>query len=554
MLTGINELAIAISLAALLGVVARFFRQPLILAYLAAGALITHFGFFDLLGQETFRIFSDLGIMFLLFLVGLEINYNSLRLVGKTSAIIGLGQIAFTSLIGFFIAQAMGFSQIESAYIAIALTFSSTIIIVKLLSDKKDINTLYGKIAIGLMLIQDAVAIIIMIILSGLETGTGTFTNLYVTFVKGAVLLFIIMWLGRKVLPIIFDRIANSQELLFLASTAWVFVLAAVVSKIGFSIEIAGFLAGLALANSLENYQIANKIRPLRDFFILIFFVILGASFVFGDLSGITKPAIIFSLFVLIGNPLIVLTLMGIMKYRKRTGFLTGVTVAQISEFSLILVALGLKLGHIADGIVALITLVGIITITLSTYIIIYGDKIYHFLRSSLSIFERQHTQEAHLFDPDVKKPIVLVGFHRTGRSFAQNIQKKDILVVEQDPETILYLKKNKFNYLYGSIADQEIFEKVRSSHLHLIVSTSPDLEDNLILIKNIRRLRKRPKVVVRADTDTEAKMLYEKGADYVIRPHFTSGHYLGAAISTDPSLRIFKRLRSRDSRILNKL
>ncbi|MBI2607699.1 MAG: cation:proton antiporter [Candidatus Doudnabacteria bacterium] len=554
MLTGITELAIAITLAAVLSFVARWLRQPLILAYLAAGAIISYFGFFDPLGQETFNIFADLGIMFLLFLVGLEINYNSLRLVGKTSIIIGLGQIIFTSLVGFFIAQGFGFSQIESAYIAIALTFSSTIIIVKLLSDKKDLNSLYGKISIGFMLVQDAVAIFLMIILTGIETGTDAFTNLYVTAIKGLVLFLIILWLGKHVLPALFDKIAHSQELLFLASTAWVFVLAAIVSKIGFSIEIAGFLAGVALANSLESYQIAYKIRPLRDFFILIFFVILGASFVFGDFTGLTKPIITFSLFVLIGNPLIVLILMGLMGYRKHTSFLAGITVAQISEFSLILAALGLKLGQINEQVVALITAVGIITITLSTYLIIYGNTIYHWLRNPLSIFERKNTAENHLFDPSAKKSIVLVGFHRTGRSFVQNFPKKDLLVIDQDPDAIQELKKQGYDHLFGDIIDQEIFDKIRSTKLDLIVSTSPDLEDNLILIKKVRGLSRRPKVVVRAESDKEARMLYQKGADYVILPHFTSGHYLGAAIASDASLKVFRRLKQRDSKILNKI
>ncbi|MDP4001094.1 MAG: cation:proton antiporter [bacterium] len=553
MITGINELAIAISLAALLSFFARWLKQPLILAYLAAGALITYFGFFDPIGTETFKIFADLGIMFLLFLVGLEINYNSLRLVGKVSVLIGLGQIIFTSLVGFFIATSLGFTQIESAYIAIALTFSSTIIIVKLLSDKKDLNSLYGKISIGFMLVQDAVAIFLMIILSGLDSGADTFTNIYVTAIKGLVLFLVILWLGKKILPAIFDKIAHSQELLFLASTAWVFIVAAVVSKIGFSIEIAGFLAGIALANSLESYQIANKIRPLRDFFILIFFVILGSSFIFGDFTGLTKPIIIFSLFVLLGNPLIILVLMGIMGYKKRTSFLSGVTVAQISEFSLILAALGFKSGHINEQIVALITAVGIATITLSTYLIIYSNNIFHWLRRPLSFFERKHTYENHLFDKNVKKPIVLVGFHRTGRSFVQNFPNKDLLIIDQDPDAIQELKRQHYDYLFGDIIDQEIFDKIKSTKLDLIVSTSPDLEDNLILIKKIREMARRPRVVVRAESDTEARMLYKKGADYVILPHFTSGHYLGAAIASDTSLGVFKKLRNRDLKILNK-
>src|SRR3989344_7859264 len=161
--SAIFELAAVILLAAALGIVLKIFKQPTVLAYLITGAVIGYFGFFNLNDKDFFRIFSDLGIMFLLFLVGLEINYSSLRLVGKASLIIGLSQVIFTSIVGFGLAVLFGFSHLQSAYIAIALTFSSTIIIVKLLSEKKDLNSLYGKIAVGLLLVQDFLAILILI-------------------------------------------------------------------------------------------------------------------------------------------------------------------------------------------------------------------------------------------------------------------------------------------------------------------------------------------------------------------------------------------------------
>ena len=205
------------------------------------------------------------------------------------------------------------------------------------------------------------------------------------------------LWLGRKILPLVFNKIAQSQELLFLTSLAWCLGIATAVAKTGFSIEIGGFLAGLALANSSEHFQISAKIRSLRDFFIMIFFVILGSSLIFSDFSGLTLPIIAFSLFVLIGNPLIVLIIMGFMGYRKRTSFMCGVTVAQISEFSLILAALGLKLGHLNTQIVSLITAVGIITITLSTYLILHAEKIFRRFPRFFSLFERKKSKKTNL-------------------------------------------------------------------------------------------------------------------------------------------------------------
>ena len=557
MTTGFFELAIIILIASALGIAAKLTKQPIILAYLATGAVIGYFGFFNLADKETFRLFSDLGIMFLLFLVGLEINYTSLRLVGKTSLIVGIAQIIFTFIGGFIIAYFFGFNYLSSAYIAIALTFSSTIIIVKLLSEKKDLNSLYGKVSIGFLLVQDFVAILILIFLASLQAGNKIeIFDIFLTLIKGVALFGLMIYLGRKILPLIFNKIAHSQELLFLSSLAWLFMAVAGASKLGFSIEIGGFLAGLALANSSENFQIAGRIRSLRDFFILIFFAILGTSIIIADFSNLTFPIIIFSLFVLIGNPLIVLIIMGIMGYRKRTGFMCGVTVAQISEFSLILAAMGAKVGHISNGTVSLITAVGIITITLSTYSIIYSEKIFKFLSPILSIFERKKTKEDEMLFQKRHKPIILIGCHRTGQSLAFNIPKEDLLIIDFDPEIISQLRKQGYDYLFGDVSDAEIFEKANFDEAKLIISTSPDIEDNLTLLSSLNALnnRNKLKVIMRARTSKEAEILYNNKADYVLLPHFTAGQYLSKTIALDPEMSILEQLKNQDIEVLKKI
>jgi len=554
MSTEIFELSIVVLIAAGLGIAARLLKQPVILAYLFAGIAIGIFGFFHLSNKELFQTFSELGIMFLLFLIGLEINYTSLRLVGKTSVLVGLAQIILTFIPGFFIARLFNFNYLESAYIAIALTFSSTIIVIKLLSEKRDTNSLYGKISIGFLLVQDFVAILILIFLAGIQAGKEiVFNNVFLTTLKGLGLFIIMFYLGRKILPLIFDKIARSEELLFLTSLAWCFGIATLVVKTGFSIEIGGFLAGIALANSSEHFQISARIRSLRDFFILIFFVILGSSLVFSNFSGLTLPIIVFSLFVLIGNPLIVLIIMGLLGYRKRTSFLAGVTVAQISEFSLILAALGLKLGHLNEKIVSLITAVGIITITLSTYLIIYGEEIFRRLSHFLSIFERRIKKQEGLDELSFCKPIVLIGAHRVGQNIASHLDKKDLLIIDFDPDVINRLRKQGYHILFGDISDSEILEKANLKSSRLIICTSPNFEDNLRILEevSVQEKKNRPKIILRAENEKDAKILYKKGADYVLLPYLTSGQYLGKSIAIDPEMKILEQLKKKDLQIM---
>ncbi|MDP2933645.1 MAG: cation:proton antiporter [bacterium] len=539
------ELAAIVCVAAVFGFIARLLKQPVILAYLATGVALGFVEFLDVKAFEPLSVFSDLGVMFLLFLVGLEINYTSLRLVGKQAAIAGLGQVFFTFILGYILAKFFGLASLTAAYVSIALTFSSTIIIVKLLSDKRDLGSLYGKMSLGILLVQDLVAILILVVLSGVQNGVDfSPLVLFFTLFKALLLFVIVFWLGRLVFPLLFDKISHSHELLFLMTLAWVFLLAGLVRYLGFSVEIAGFLAGLALANSSEHYQIAAKIRPLRDFFLLIFFVLLGSQMILSNFTQILWPIAVFSAFVLIGNPLIVMVIMGLMGYRKRTSFLTGVSIAQISEFSLVLMALGLKLGHVDETAVTLVTSVGVLTIVVSSYLILHGDALYRFMSPMLALFERKSPHERHMPPQKFSKPIVVIGYHRTGQGIVKALPKKDVLVIDFDPEVARDLRENGYDHIFGDIADTEVFELANLARARLVISTSPGLDDNLILLNFFRHLRRRPKIVLRAENEKDAEILYEQGANYVLVPHISSGHYLGKLLAEDPELKFLKKLR----------
>lgn len=558
--TGIIELAVVVFIATVLGVIVRMLKQPLILAFIGTGIIISHLGFFHLNDAETLRIFSDLGIMFLLFLVGLEIDFRSLKLIGKPSMIIGAAQIISTFILGFILSSALAFTPIQAAYIAIALTLSSTVIVVKLLSEKKETGSLYGKISVGLLLIQDLVVILILVLLSGIASGSGSVpAQLALTIGKAVILFGATILIGRKVIPIIFDKIALSQELVFFSSISWAFIVAAIVShpKIGFPIEVGGLLAGISLSNSSHQFQIFSKIKYLRDFFILIFFVILGSSLVFSNYAHILLPLLAVTLFVLIIKPLVVMIIMGLMGYRKKTAFFAALTIAQVSEFSLVLASMGMKLGHLSTETVSIITGASIISIALSTYAVTHADGLYQRLSPYLSVFQRRKLTEKFSEEEEFSKPIILIGSHRLGQSIAFNLKKEDVLVIDFDPEVIHFLKKYGYTYLFGDISDEEVLERANINDAQLIISTMPDFKDNSMLIKEVNMLKKRGadmKIIVRSDDEREVELLYRQGADYVIFPHFTSGQYLGRSIAIDPQMHMLEDLKEWDLKLIKKL
>ena len=548
-----TELTLIIVLAAGLSIFFRFLRQPPILAYILAGVILGPLGIIHLQGKEVITSLAEIGITLLLFMLGLELRFSELKSVGKVSIITGLAQILFTSVVGYSLSIFLGFSPIVSLYVSIALTFSSTIIIVKLLSDKKDLQSLYGKISVGFLLVQDFVAIVALIFLSGF-TGGGPFSLLeFFTIILKAVVLFgWVILLSWHFLPYLINKISHSPETLFLFSIAWAFGLSALVTSplIGFSIEIGGFLAGLALANSLENYQIISRVRPLRDFFITIFFVTLGTRLLISDFSEILIPGVILSAFVLIGNPIIVMIIMGALGYRKRTGFMAGLTVAQISEFSLILMIMGNRIGHVSDQAVSLVTFVGAVTFVISTYMILNNNYLYKLLSPFLDIFERSNVREKRITAEKIKDHVVLIGVRRMGESILEALKKDEktkIVAVDFNPDIVEALKEDGVISFYGDIADEEIQELAQIDKAKLIISTVSDLEDNLLLLKSIKNLKKKPKVVLLALEKHEARELYKEGADYVVIPHIAGGHHLAKILVEENHMELIEKYKEKD-------
>jgi len=526
------ELSIIICITVLVAGITRLLKQPLIIGYILAGIIVSPY-FLDIVqSTETIKVFSQIGVALLLFIVGLSLSPRVIKEVGKVSLITGIGQIVFTSLFGFLISRLLGFSVIVSLYIGIALAFSSTIIIMKLLSDKRDLEKLYGKISIGFLLVQDIVVIILLMVISSFSSNLSLDNLSFVSVLSGILLIGGFVLISIYVLPSLSKFFAKSQEFLFLFSIGWGLGLASLFHHIGFSMEIGALVAGIALSMSPFHYEISSKMRPLRDFFIILFFILLGSQMVFGNINELIVPAIIFSLFILIGNPLIVMILMGLLGYKKKTGFQAGFTVAQISEFSLILITLGVSVGHLTNEILSLVTIVGLITISVSTYLILYSNKIYPYLSRYLSIFERKKVKEN---GQDFKEyDIVLFGYNRIGYDLLKSFRKlkKRVLVVDYDPETIIKLSNAGIDCRYGDVEDEEFLSELNLTKIKMAVSTIPEFETNLLLINMIKHMNPNAIIIVVSHNIEETNILYKEGATYVIMPHFLGGSHASMMIN----------------------
>lgn len=525
-----SQISLLLVVAAILGILVKRFKQPVLIGYLFAGFLLAAVGVFK--DRELVDGLGKVGVALLLFLVGLEMNVRELPTIGKVALFTGIGQILFTFGIGFVVALLIGFSSVTAAYLAIAVSFSSTIIIVKLLSEKNTLNSLYGKISVGFLLVQDFVAILILVILAGFSSGGMGWFEFGLVFFKAALLLIVIWFLSKKILPRVFEKyVATSPELLFIASIAWALgVSSFVAGPLGFTLEMGGFLAGLSLSNLPEHLEIGSRTKPLRDFFLTLFFLSLGANLVIDNVVSVIFPAIVLSILVLVGNPLIVMSILGFLRFKRRTTFLASVAVAQISEFSLIVVAMGVSLGHLQKSSLALTVMVAAITMTLSTYLILGAEKIFPKIKKYLAIFERDNPRDlVYLKEEEFDNHIVLVGHLRTGVRLLPYFRKKKTpyLVVDFNPQVQKKLTANKHPVIFGDITDPDILKAAQIENAKLVISTIDTISDNLVILEHIKRLAKKPVSIFTSTTRDNAIKMYEAGADYVIVPEIVAGDHI---------------------------
>ena len=533
-----GEIAALLMIAAVIGSIGIVLRQPLIVSFIAVG-LIAGPSMMDMVQSDAqIKLLSQLGIAVLLFLVGIKLDVKLIRSLGPVSLMTGLGQVAFTAVFGYLIGLALGLGQVTSLYVAVALTFSSTIIIVKLLSDKREIDSLHGQIALGFLIVQDLVVVLAMIVLSAV--GIGSAATQEGGHAGGSVLTVLISGLAMVALVVVFvryaanpltERLARAPELLVIFAIALAAMFAAVGDLVGLGKEVGGLLAGVALASTPYRETIAARLAPLRDFLLLFFFISLGSALDLSLLGTHVTGAIIFSLFVLIGNPLIVLIIMGTLGYRKRTSFMAGLTVAQISEFSLIFIAMGVSLGHLTPDALGLVTMVGLVTIAASTYMITYSHKLYALFEPVLGIFERQGTPREPSDAGVVRQgdsEVIIFGLGRFGTAIGLRLQKRgiNVLGVDFNPMAVKRWRELGLQSKFGDASDPEFVSELPLPHAKWLVSTVPiyvtglsheDTRHTLMQLARSAGFKGRMAVASHQQRDTEA--LAGDGADLVLEP-----------------------------------
>lgn len=526
------QLSVLIILATGVAFVLRALGQPLVLAYLLAGVAAGPLGLNVVHGGELITALSSFGIALLLFLVGLELNLERLRRLVRPAGLLGAGQIVATTLLGFALLRWFGVSGLGAWYLALAFTFSSTIIVVKVLADKQELDSLSGRLTVSVLLVQDALAMLVLIALPGLGTSYASLQWLAVAvgLTKGVLLVGLVLLCGRYLLPRVFASCARSSELLSLAAIAWCLLITLVASGLGLSLAIGAFVAGLSLAELPYNLAISARLSTLRDFFIVLFFISLGSQLTIAALGPLQPLFWALTLFVGIGNPIIVFALMCWRGYRARTSLGVALSMGMVSEFSLVLMQVGVQFGHIQPAAAQLVTAVGAVTITVATYLLAHAEAVYRALAPLLKYFERADSAvEAHApVEGALEGHVVLFGYHRLGERITHTLEAlgRRVLVVDFNPDVIASLTARGLPCLYGDMGDIEVLDRAHIQAASMVVSTVPDINDNLRLLQDLRQRGGATPVYVTAVTWHDCVDLYRAGADYVIFPHYLSAEH----------------------------
>ncbi len=521
-MTGFETFGLAIAVATLFAFIARKTRQPTIIGYIAAGLVLGPVGLGMLAQTELTKILSELGLVFLLFLIGLEIDVKKVKEVLKPTVIIGIFQMVTTFALGAGTGFLLGFTLVESVFIGAASMFSSTALVVKLLTDKDESSSLPGRLDVGILLIQDvAVVIILALISTQLTSPTQAAVRLAEVFAMIGVIGALSYLSSQYLLPKAFKRLSKDLHSFFIHGIAWAFTLIFIAQKLNLSMEIGAFFAGLSLAQLPYSSELQERVRPLTDIFMAVFFINFGLKIVPGQLTAYMTEALIASAVLIIGKFAIIFLLTDRMKFTPQTSFKAAVNMTQISEFSLILGALALSEGLIGNELVGFISLVAVITMGVSSYLLNYNQELFNTVEH---LFERFKSEDKR--DVEIQKlegHAIVVGYDAITEKLLDDLKRhyENVVIVDRSSRKVDELAESDFEFIYGDFRHSEIRRAAGMKNADMLVSVAPEFEVNREILEHVNP---DTTVFVKADEIDEAADLYDMGAHYVIVRNILTG------------------------------
>ncbi len=533
----------AVIAASTIGFTAQYLRIPLILCYIAAGAILgPHFGIGAIQDANSIANISEIGLVLLMFILGLEINLKKLLQTGKAVLISGSVQILGCILLSGLLFYFLGFKtqNYDLLYLAVACSLSSTLIVVKILSDQMDLDSLPSRITLGILVLQDFFAIGFLALQPNLNNLNPN--ALFTSFSKVAILVFLSWFLARYVLPFVFKKAGKQPELMLIIAMSWCFGICGVANYLNLSVEMGALVAGVSIASYPYHYDIAAKITSLRDFFITLFFVSLGLQIPVPQ-SHVLYLTLLIIGFVLISRLITIYPVLHKLGNANRASLLPALNLSQVSEFSLVLAALGVSYQHISADLLSAFILALVFTSLLSSFLIPGAHNIYKFLNPYLErIGFRDQAHSSHHSEDEknlnLSHPIVILGFYRDASSMLFELQQKfseeflnQVLIVDFNPEVHQKLKDLKVHCRYGDISNVDLLRNLRLDQSKLIVCSIPDKIlkgiTNFKLLLLLKKLAPESQIIVTAESMDYARTLYQEGASYVYIPRLVGGDFL---------------------------
>lgn len=519
------EITALLVLGALLGFIGQWLRQPLIAAFIVAGIVAGPNVLGVMSDPAQVQLLGELGVAVLLFLVGLKLDPGLLRTLGPVALLTGSAQVLLTALVGAGLALALGQPPQTAAAIGLALTFSSTIIVIKLLWDKGEVDSLHGRVALGLLIAQDLLVVVLMGVLAGMRGAGG---GLAYAALGGIGLLALVLVFMRFLATRLLGRLARSPELLVTFALAWAALLAGFAETFGLGKELGGLMAGVALATTPFREALASRLASVRDFLLLFFFVSLGASLDFGALDGQLLAALALSAFVLIGKPLIVLPILTLAGYGRRTAFMASVTLGQISEFSLILAALAHQAGLLDATAQALVTVVGLVSIGFSTYLVTYSGSLYARIEPWLARFASDKSRRGAASEAMEPADVILFGLGRYGTFIAEGLHARGLKVlgIDFDPQMVARWRARGLAAHYGDAADPDFGKALPLAEAKWVVCAIPvhgssltHDDPRLALVDALRNQGYAQRIAVAIQQPEDMRALYARDVDLILLP-----------------------------------